>query len=360
MTDHESMDHEPLDAGDPDVSTFEWTPPTAAGRPDSFGPRPEGEEPVRLRDRLTPVVENRGMSSADLVRRVARSIGDWVKEPERVEVGLADTLRDELRDVEEGHGWRGTVARFLDAVDARSIDALAADCEAWLQTPEAARAEGTTPRLPDRSRCAVPLLASGPDDEILDTRIVGPNETILVHGWSETVARGLELAHARGLAPRVVVSEGGPDLGGRRLARRLAADGLVVTFVYDAALTGAVQRVDRIWLGTESIGEHTFLGRVGTRAMLEHAKACDVPAMVLATTDKMLPKGDAQPPAWAADEPWHLWEGAPSLVDVESQSFEAVAHDLVEGFATEGGVIGSGAIAARVAGDAPLPVAVRS
>ena len=64
----------------------------------------------------------------------------------------------------------------------------------------------------------------------------------------------------------------------------IRADGLVVTFVYDAALTGAVQRVDRIWLGTESIGEHTFLGRVGTRAMLEHAKACDVPAMVLATS----------------------------------------------------------------------------
>ena len=68
---------------------------------------------------------------------------------------------------------------------------------------------------------------------------------------------------------------------------------------------------------------------------------------MLATSDKLVPGGEVITPSWAADEPWHLWEGAPRDVTVESQSFEVVPVGLVDVFATEMGVMGAGELAVR-------------
>lgn len=324
-----------------ETNTFEWTPPAAGGAPIV--------EEIPLGERVSGLVEDRGSSAADLTMRTAKELHAWLCAPSTPDAGVGALLDEGLAELDAAHRWRGTYAGLravLDQLSARGAgdetpalrEALQEECALWLETGEGGSGAGWdgTPlaagiRIPDRSRCAAPLL-EGP-------RGLEEGEVILVHGWSETVARGVELAHARGLAPRVLVSEGGPDLGGRRLARRLVAGGSSVRFVYDAALVEAVRRADRVWLGTDAIGARAFVGRVGTRALLERARDMDVPTAVLATRDKLMPGGGLDLPGWPADEPWHLWEGAPRDVVVESQSFEAVPLDLPDAFATDLGLL---------------------
>ncbi|MEM6671189.1 MAG: hypothetical protein AAF726_00015 [Planctomycetota bacterium] len=329
-----------MDDADASLSTFEWTPPSAG----VATPAPDES----LAERLASIADDRGLGGDEVARRTARECHAWLCEEECGDDGVREALFAGLEGVAAAHGWRGPVAGLLAALGAvaeepagegpERREALATECAAWTETPETIAGpewngalEPPALRLPDRSACAAPLL-EGP-------LALEPGEIVVVHGWSETVARGLELARARGLAPTAIVSEGGPDLGGRRLARRLAAGGITVRFVYDAALQDAVRAADRVWIGTEAIGARGFLGRIGARALLESAGELDVQRIVLATSDKLVPGGELACPEWAANEPWHLWEGAPSGVDVQSQSYEIVPQELVDGFATELGLL---------------------
>jgi len=189
------------------LSTFEWTPPTAGI------PQAESEEP--LGERLGTLVEDRAASAAEVVRRAARACHGWLVEPSCADAGVGTRLLQGLGELVESQGWRAPVDRFrasLAAVEDRITDdgssalreALAAECALWLETAETLAgpgwedvAERPRLRLPDRGDCARPLLQGrAPIEE---------GEVFLVHGWSETVARGLELVQARGLAPEVIV-----------------------------------------------------------------------------------------------------------------------------------------------------------
>ena len=338
---------------DQEVSTFEWTPPgTIPPATNGTTSQVVGD----LADDLLATLENRGLTAQDVVRKVARAGTAWLNAAGCADAGVGRALLEqELVLLREAHGWRGPVARFLGALEAVCVsvpdqgspalrEALSTECGRWQDTG--------TERLPDRGRCAAGLLDPASP---LQSAGLESGEVILIHGWSETVARGVELAQAKGLAPQIIVSEGGPDLGGRRLARRLVASGLTVRFIYDAALVEAVKRVDRVWLGTEAIGRSEFVSRLGTRAVLERAHDLDVPSAVIATTDKIMPGGRITTPQWSTDEPWHLWEGAPSGVTVESQSFESVPLELVTTYAVDSGTYGALEMARRVAQPSPVP-----
>jgi len=329
---------------DESLHVFEWAPPTAGLHAPSDG--------TPLAERVAAVAEDRGATAAEVARRVAREAHAWLSGPDAPDADAAAAREHELAEVARTHGWRAPVAALLDGLSRAAAaagraaasgaaapefaarEAMAAECALWI-------GDGAELRLPSRERCAAPLLEGAMGLE--------EGETILVHGWSETVARGIELARARGLGPAAVVSEGGADLGGRRLARRLVAGGIPVTFVYDAAIAGAVEEVDRVWLGSDAIGPQAFVGRVGVRALLERARDADVDAVLLATTDKLVSSARPELPAWSAEERWHLWEGAPDSVDVRAQAFERAPLDLVRAVATEGGALAPAAVRARIA-----------
>ncbi|MEL6712833.1 MAG: hypothetical protein AAFP86_03625 [Planctomycetota bacterium] len=347
------------DSSEP-LEVFEWAPATAGLH---FQGARIGGEPVdgarvleTLEGRVAGLADDRGVTAADLVRKVAREAHGWLVGPDSPDVGIEGALDDELRALVDAHGWRVPFARFvaalLGAADSAEPgapqyarrEAMAAECALWFEGGAEAGATAPAgpdgePRLGSKERCADPLLA-GP---LAVTR----GEVVLVHGWSETVARGLELARARGLEPAAIVSEGGAALGGRRLARRLSAGGMDVSFVYDAALVSALERADRVWIGSDAIGAHAFVARMGTRALVERASQLGVDVAVLATSDKFTPEARPSLPRWAADEPWHLWEGAPAAVSVESQAFELVPLDLVRVFATERGSWSAADVRAR-------------
>jgi translation initiation factor 2B subunit (eIF-2B alpha/beta/delta family) len=135
----------------------------------------------------------------------------------------------------------------------------------------------------------------------------------------------------------VIVAECLPTLEGRRMARRLSRAGLAVSVCYDAALHAALERADRVWLGTEAVGAGAFLARVGTRSLLEEARRREVPAQLLATSDKLMPAGDLARPAWPERDTWLLWDDAPENVRLETQCYELAPLDLVEHTITECG-----------------------
>ncbi|MEL6903869.1 MAG: hypothetical protein AAFP22_00595 [Planctomycetota bacterium] len=358
---------DPADDSSEPLEVFEWPPATAGLH---FEGARIGGEPVdgarvleTLEGRVAGLADDRGVTAADLVRKVARETHGWLVGPDAPDVGIEGALDDELRTLIEAHSWRVPFARFVAALHGAALqgadgpsapqyarrEAMAAECARWFEDGAEAGASAShdaaeEPRLGSKERCADPLL-TGP---LAVTR----GEVVLVHGWSETVARGLELARARGLEPAAIVSEGGADLGGRRLARRLSAGGMDVSFVYDAALVSALERADRVWIGSDAIGAHAFVARMGTRALVERASQLGVDVAVLATSDKFTHEARPALPRWAADEPWHLWEGAPASVTVESQAFELVPLDLVRAFATERGLGSAADVRARAAAPA--------
>ncbi len=340
--------------------TFRWSPADATGARtalQSGEARPS--DAGLLAEQLAPLALERNAGADDVVRRVARAAHLWLAaEPQRTGAGeqLA-VLERELGGIWAAHAWRGPVAGLRAALAAASRAAaelraderevLLEECALWCDDRSAEESEDTWSgvplapgvRLPDRARVAAPFLA-GPD-------ALERGEVIVVHGWSDTVARTLEALQRAGFAPEAIVSEGGADLGGRRLARRLVAAGINVRFVFDGALYDAVRRADRVWLGTDAIGAQGFLARLGTRVLLQEARRNEVRSAVLATSDKLVPGGHLELPRWCEDEPWLLWERPPSGVTVVSQAYEAVPLDLVDVFASEFGLVDAAELAVR-------------
>jgi hypothetical protein len=255
---------------------------------------------------------------------------------------VGQELEEGWRAWSENHAWRGPCALFLDSLrrtydlaregagSARSM--LAEELEHWLaeEDPHGPPWDGEPlsagPRLPSREAVAEHAIANLQHDE-----------AVLVHGYSETVILALAAAQDSGLRPRVTVGAGAPDQSGKRLARELAGLGLYARVVWDAVALGSAPDADRIWLGTEALGPESFLGLVGTRLLLEEAARAEVPVELLCTSDKWVPGGHLELPAWGDEEPWALWSHAPGEVMLDSQPFEAIGCELVEAWITERG-----------------------
>ncbi|HJP00924.1 MAG TPA: hypothetical protein QF764_04080 [Planctomycetota bacterium] len=281
-----------------------------------------------LREALSAGAEDRASTAQALAAEAAECLRDWMRAiGESVSAPqLGAHFVAGLATWRAVHGWRAPCERLCVALDellaSCSPDemraALDAELNAW-----------TTPgeRMPSRRAVCAGAVA-----------LLGQGETVLAHGFSETVADACEAAQAAGRAVEVTLAEGAPDLGGQRMASRLAAAGLAVRLVHDAALLACVRDADRVWLGAETVGAGCFVARVGARALLEEARRQEVPSAVLATSDKLAPEGEARLPDWCEGEPWLLWHDAPEGVVVERQLYERVPLGLVDDWLTEVGL----------------------
>ena len=330
------------------------------------GDAPDGALAGRLEG---PLADRRATARA-LVLEASGLIERWLLEREQrwAEPEQSRAIVLELRQALDGlravHGWRAPIARWVQALEQvlggmalegrPRLEALCEELGLWQggYQGEAAAASATwigaalAPgcRLPDRSGCAAHI-AAGPLPGLL------PGEVIVTLGCSETVALALDATYERGLAPRVVVGEGVPDLAGRRLAAGLSERGLAVRLTYDAALASELGAADRLWLGSEALGllacegrapQYGFLARAGTRLLLEECRRLDIPTALFATSDKWMPRvacGEALPeaaigvlkqPAWSARDEWMLWEDAPEGVELALDTHEPVPLDLVD------------------------------
>src|SRR6185295_15539633 len=141
---------------------------------------------------------------------------------------------------------------------------------------------------------------------------------------------------------RVSCSESRPALEGRRLASRLAAAGVAVTFFGDAAIGHALGGVDAVVFGADAVAPEWFLNKTGTRMLAAAAAQQGVPVQVLATRDKFVSHAVGGRLAMREGASAEIWESPPSGVAIRNPYFESTPLELVATLITDMGVLGAG------------------
>lgn len=172
---------------------------------------------------------------------------------------------------------------------------------------------------------------------------------VLTLSLSETLAQAL-LA-ARPAPACVAVAESRPGGEGQVLADRLAARGIDVALVPDAAMAWALERFD---LDLVAVGADTVLpggdvvNKVGTRVAALAAQASGTPFLAVAACDKIAPEGSVWDASAAGEGDDAAYGGAPDPAPDRaadgralwrSPLFERTPAALVGGVVTETGVL---------------------
>lgn len=180
-----------------------------------------------------------------------------------------------------------------------------------------------------------------------------PEAWVATLSMSGMVLGALRELRRRGLRPRALVAESRPKLEGRTMAAALAADGVPVWLVADAALPMLVQQAAAVWLGADAVTEVGVLNKVGSYTAALAAREHGVPVHAIATRRKLLP---AATPALAIAEmpPAELWDAPPEGVRPRNVYFEMLPLGLLRGVVVEGEVLGPTELAVAVA-DRALP-----
>lgn len=171
----------------------------------------------------------------------------------------------------------------------------------------------------------------------LFTRSVPKGATLLTYSYSSTVLAAVRAAARR--VERVILSEARPLCEGRRLAARLAAEGLAVTLVLDAALPAAVAAADLVVVGADAVFGGGYVNKVGTRQLQEQASRAGKPFFVLADRTKFLPSLLALFHSIEDKPPQEVWPEAPAGATVVNRYFEFIPFERHLTLLTERGVL---------------------
>jgi translation initiation factor 2B subunit (eIF-2B alpha/beta/delta family) len=176
--------------------------------------------------------------------------------------------------------------------------------------------------------------------EILETGASpGVPLQIVTVSYSGTVAHVLEKL-ARRRSVHVACSEGRPALEGRRLASRLAAAGIAVTYYSDAAIGHALDSADAVLVGADAVAAEWFLNKSGTRMLAASAAERGVPTYVAAGREKFAGAAVAAQldlrDAFAAE----IWPDSPPGVAIRNPYFERIPLELVSALIADVGPLG--------------------
>ena len=167
----------------------------------------------------------------------------------------------------------------------------------------------------------------------------GPLRLVTI-SFSRTVLTVLERI-AAGRELRVFCSEGRPALEGRRLAARLAAAGIAVTYFSDAAISQALGAADAVVFGADAVAPEWFLNKSGTRMLAAAAGQQGVPVHVVATREKFVSHLVSARLAMREGAASDIWESPPAGVAVRNPYFESTPLELVASLMTDMGVLGA-------------------
>ncbi|MFQ5810510.1 MAG: translation initiation factor eIF-2B [Armatimonadota bacterium] len=172
------------------------------------------------------------------------------------------------------------------------------------------------------------------------------NAVAMTHSFSSVVLRWLLEAHRRGRCAEVYCTESRPMLEGVALAGQLAAEGIRVTLIADAAAAGCLAQVDAVGIGADGITPGGLVNKVGTYPLALAAARAGVPVYALCGSEKILGPGCIQP---RLDEPEDAAELLPHPlpgVRVYNTYFELTPLSCLTAVATEGGVVSPSDLAA--------------
>ncbi|MGH6912594.1 MAG: hypothetical protein ACREH3_02680, partial [Geminicoccales bacterium] len=160
---------------------------------------------------------------------------------------------------------------------------------------------------------------------------------IVTISYSRSVRRVLEHL-ARDRPVHVACSEGRPMLEGRRMAGRLAAAGIPVTFFTDAAIAHALDDAHEVVVGADAVAPEWFLNKSGTRLLVATAAQLGIPVYVVASREKFVGAEAARRLRPREGDPAEVWD-PPRGVAVRNPYFEQVPVELVSGLITDVGVL---------------------
>jgi translation initiation factor 2B subunit (eIF-2B alpha/beta/delta family) len=177
---------------------------------------------------------------------------------------------------------------------------------------------------------------------------------VLTLGYSPAVVEALRRAHRQGARLYVLCCEARPLLEGREAARALAAAGIPVTLLVDAAGPAAVaESATAVWLGAESIAREGLFSQVGSYGLVLAAREAYVPVHALADDSQLWPDGTGTRPASVDRDPLQVWEKPPPNLALRNRSLERTPLEWLSGVITPDGVRAVEEILARLA---TLPV----
>ena len=173
--------------------------------------------------------------------------------------------------------------------------------------------------------------------------LILPGATVMTHSRSSTVLTALVEAHLSGRFFFVVTTESRPGLEGRALAEALASEDIRVSLIADAAASLAMDEVDVVLVGADTITQEVLVNKIGTRMIGLAARERELPFYAVCDTSKFIngdyscrPVRDEGRDAGSVNL---LWPDAPAEVVVVNGCFEPTPLTLFTGIITEDGVL---------------------
>lgn len=151
--------------------------------------------------------------------------------------------------------------------------------------------------------------------------VISEGSRILTHSRSSTLFEAFVKAKRDGRHFSIVVTESRPLLEGRTLAEALAREGVPVTLVADAAAALAMEEVDCVIVGADTVTPEFLVNKIGTRMIALAALERNLPIHALCDTSKFVREVySAQ--ACEMSESAEVWPNPPSGVRVINRYFE--------------------------------------
>ncbi len=264
---------------------------------------------AQLERALAAVARDRQSGAAELARRAAEALQAWLRRHRRPAAEELEVVARRLATVQPSMApllrLANEVAQVAETGSLRRLPVAVIRFRQWLDAAPGQIAR----RFATRLRTMHPPI-------------------VATYSYSSTVTRAL-LAARRHIGV-VWCSEARPGLEGRRAARELAAGGVNVVLMSDAALFEVAAAAELLVLGADAVERNGFHNKIGTSALVERMTAAAKPVWVLADTTKFWPD-DAFHPRWrlprANRKPaGELWRRPPRGVRLWNPYFAPCAY----------------------------------
>ena len=173
----------------------------------------------------------------------------------------------------------------------------------------------------------------------LSADLIEDGASVLTHSRSSTVLAAFVEARQAGRDFSVIVTESRPMLEGRAVAAALAVEDIPVTLIADAAASLAIDQVDLVMVGADTITPANLINKIGTRLIALAARAGGVPLFAVCDSSKFIGEDYFQGAIRRFRNPDELWPDAPARVLLVNSYFESTPVDWFEGIVTEDAVL---------------------
>lgn len=226
--------------------------------------------------------------------------------------------------------WNGIHASIKDVPDAKDLESA----KASVSSNAAAFIES--------SAKAVEIIAQIGSRRIMD------GDAIMTHCNSSAVVGMLKEAHGQGKKIKVYATESRPWRQGLITVRELSEAGIDVTLIIDSAVRMVMSKVDKVFVGADTIASNgALINKIGTSQLALAADEARVPFAVCSETYKFSPMTISGNMV-AIEERDHrevVKEGeVPPSVKVFNPVFDTTPPKYIDSIITEVGVLSPGSV----------------